>query len=625
MKKRSSMKKIKISTLIICGTILTMLHCGCGRQENDEITIKQANVEEIQSEESGKTIAENVEEMTKENEQEEQAISDKESEVEVSERPLTTEELKQFMDYLNRFDNYGFLLSEYESPEYVDLAQVFYSGAGIEFDELTEEERANYQEKAGEIYTEIIRLTSSQINDFLQMKAGITLVDMKNEFQWIYLEDYDCYVCQSGDTNYTSFTCTSGVEREKGIFEIHCAADYECVDDCVVTLKMAEDGTYRFLTNRFEENNEDRMAVRKITEQCFDIELEKWGAVQFVSYAPNTYIDMWGDVTFALLKDGERIYDFPQIQEENQLANAQFSDVNAVAFKDYDKDGYTDVIIICEYELVSGPDVAQHYKEARIYKGNENGFVYMSEESYWLNAEGSNETIAQILEQIELEPLDLTGLDENTRRQLEIFVKCRGEWLLPEYEMETGCFAVEDLDGDGRLELIVWTMGGTGRFSDNYFYRINESGTGIEELIKEEVCEWDLGTLWGNDEPHVFLEPTSGRRYYLVKDYCNMGGYSTYAIDGYLYIEDGVVYEESIAGYEYLYGEEHEIIEEKYYDAVGNEISKEQWEQLYVEFMNGKEAVSIGLKWSDMDYSEALEASEGAILRMLAETLNVAP
>lgn len=42
-----------------------------------------------------------------------------------------------FEKYLNRIDNYGFLLSEYKSPEYLDLNEVFIQGAGMDQPAMT--------------------------------------------------------------------------------------------------------------------------------------------------------------------------------------------------------------------------------------------------------------------------------------------------------------------------------------------------------------------------------------------------------------------------------------------------------------------------------------------------------
>ena len=50
---------------------------------------------------------------------------------------------------------------------------------------------------------------------------------------------------------------------------------------------------------------------RVITEQSFDVELNDWGEVQFVSYLP-TYETLWEDVSFVLAKDNQIIYYFPE-------------------------------------------------------------------------------------------------------------------------------------------------------------------------------------------------------------------------------------------------------------------------------------------------------------------------
>lgn len=59
---------------------------------------------------------------------------------------------------------------------------------------------------------------------------------------------------------------------------------------------------------------------RVITEQSFDVELNDWGEVQFVSYLP-TYETLWEDVSFVLAKDNQIIYYFPECYENNSTEN----------------------------------------------------------------------------------------------------------------------------------------------------------------------------------------------------------------------------------------------------------------------------------------------------------------
>lgn len=166
-------------------------------------------------------------------------------------RKLTESELRGFEEYLNRTDNYGFLLSDYQSPEYINLNEVFYSGAGLEQPPLTEDERNMYLKTFGqpELYTDLVRLSTDQINAFLTEKTGLSLEQMKTGMEWVYLAPYDRYYSEHGDTNVRSFFCPSG-EADGGIYRIRCLSDgYSQFNlESIVTLKKVSSG-YQFLSN----------------------------------------------------------------------------------------------------------------------------------------------------------------------------------------------------------------------------------------------------------------------------------------------------------------------------------------------------------------------------------------
>ena len=77
---------------------------------------------------------------------------------------------------------------------------------------------------------------------------------------------------------------------------------------------------------------------RVITEQSFEVDLNDWGEVRFVSYLP-TYDTLWEDVSFVLAKDNQIVYYFPAYFENNSTENdsvGMFDSVEAVGFQDID-------------------------------------------------------------------------------------------------------------------------------------------------------------------------------------------------------------------------------------------------------------------------------------------------
>ena len=166
-------------------------------------------------------------------------------------RLLTEDELRGFEEYLNRTDNYGFLMSDYQSPEYINLNEVFYSGAGLEQSPLTEEERDMYLKTVGqpELFTDLVRLSTEQIDAFLTEKTGLSLDRMKSGIGWIYLAPFDRYYSEHGDTNMRSFFCPGG-EVDGGLYRIRCLSDgYSQFNlESIVTLKKVSSG-YQFLSN----------------------------------------------------------------------------------------------------------------------------------------------------------------------------------------------------------------------------------------------------------------------------------------------------------------------------------------------------------------------------------------
>lgn len=116
---------------------------------------------------------------------------------------------------------------------------------------------------------------------------------------------------------------------------------------------------------------------RVITEQSFEVDLNDWGEVRFVSYLP-TYDTLWEDVSFVLAKDNQIVYHFPAYFENNSTENdsvGMFDSVEAVGFQDIDGDGAKDVIVIVNYVTGAGPQGMIPRKIIRIFSSQNNGFI----------------------------------------------------------------------------------------------------------------------------------------------------------------------------------------------------------------------------------------------------------
>ncbi|WP_219837198.1 hypothetical protein [Paenibacillus sp. R14(2021)] len=90
---------------------------------------------------------------------------------------------------------------------------------------------------------------------------------------------------------------------------------------------------------------ESKALVEDIPIQTFDVELESWGKVRFVS-TKRVNPDGGSELLLTLQDANKRtLFTFPQ----PELAAARnFESLAAVSFKDVDKDGKKDVIVLAE-------------------------------------------------------------------------------------------------------------------------------------------------------------------------------------------------------------------------------------------------------------------------------------
>jgi len=213
-------------------------------------------------------------------------------------------------------------------------------------------------------------------------------------------------------------------------------------------------------------------------------------------------------------------------------------------------------------------------------------------------------------------------LTDSEKEQLRVFASNTEKWQFAgeDYGSYGGSYIVYDFDQDGRLELLATICVGTGLFTENHFYRVDESGNGMIELAQEAVpgpfAEHD-GYDIGYQEMDAYQD---GAGSYLYADSNVMKDGVTYygTIEGLFWLDGDTVTFQDVRFMESLYKsatENHEII---YYDLDHNEISKEDWENLWTDCVMGMEARKVW--FNRFSESEMEDWTEEAVYHALEQS-----
>lgn len=184
--------------------------------------------------------------------------------------------------------------------------------------------------------------------------------------------------------------------------------------------------TQQLLSGENGEQAQGRLdADRIIEEQSFEIELNDWGDVRFVSYEPaSSEMSSWGDVSFYLMKNEEILYQFPYIGTDHSSDYGLFYDVKFVMFMDTNADAKEDVVIGAEYVTGAGPQGAVPHTIVRIYEDYGDCFTYN---------EGLSDKINDYL------PWESNVLAKDIKRLIQL---TNGNEPLTNYESYTGKWTV---------------------------------------------------------------------------------------------------------------------------------------------------------------------------------------
>lgn len=173
----------------------------------------------------------------------------------------------------------------------------------------------------------------------------------------------------------------------------------------------------------------------------------------------------------------------------------------------------------------------------------------------------------------------------SVENQLTLLYENLDTWRVLD-ESDGWCYAVTDLDGNGRLEILSSETHGTGHFTTFRAWEIGEDGASLVPIAEDGEygspvvmgsARYDVEGL-STDAVDKFTDPASGRTYYVQTDDVKDGAAHYYETKSAVFLENGKMNRE-ILGFkqtEYLDGGENCIVTYQS-DVDGSEISEAEY------------------------------------------------
>lgn len=162
---------------------------------------------------------------------------------------LTKSELNEIESYLNKTENNGFVspFNTYSNPSEINLNVIFYDAFTLPQgnSSLSEDELNAYRATGRPGNTDIRKITTAQAEQRFLEKTGEPLTNLKSRLSWVYLEKYDAYYTEGGDTGMVNVVALSGVKNPDGTYVVNINAGDT---DETVTLKK-NGSSYLFVSN----------------------------------------------------------------------------------------------------------------------------------------------------------------------------------------------------------------------------------------------------------------------------------------------------------------------------------------------------------------------------------------
>lgn len=411
--------------------------------------------------------------------------------------------------------------------------------------------------------------------------------------------------------------------------------DTEVVSDNEVSTESTSEERNDESTAEITQNEAEIVEIdttKIIEDQSFDIQLNEWGDVRFVSCQPDKDTNPHADATFYLMDQNQVIYKMPSVYE-NDIRDNLFEGISFVAFKDINEDEKDEVIIGLLYITGAGPQGVIPRTEVRIFEDKGDSFEYSKNISKYINDSMPEDgTIHDVYDKIKMynsTTKDSAYLSNDLiDSQISIIVKNRDIWKIT-YEDLSGpvtspfsCYYITDYDHNGRLEITASETQGTGIYTDAEIYEVNSDFNGIE-LIDDNgnAPEFEFEKI------KVFYNNADQTYMYIGTNYEKSGALWGCNLKCALYLKDGVIHYDEIAAEEYKPKDnDGDKLVFSYTDNTGVVITEDEFENAEDELYKSydQQEVSFGVIYNESDnvFQELSDDTMAQIIRKSYETFS---
>ena len=189
-----------------------------------------------------------------------------------------------------------------------------------------------------------------------------------------------------------------------------------------------------------------------------------------------------------------------------------------------------------------------------------------------------------------------TPMPESDQRTL--IERSRNVWE-PDLEYETWFSAVTDLDANGRLEILLASLQGSGLYTWVDVWEVNENYTGLT-LCEDNTGEGEALPDIIKDTLTYYRDPATGRQTYVCLDYMRDGAAHYWTgLDSFC-LENGRIDVKTLATKDEVYNEQGTSTI-RYSDANGTEISEDAWNNAERNAFSGQEPGTLSLSWTQLE------------------------